>query len=63
MLAYPVRWHLVLMCIAHLDIITEYIVITDLQGVDSGPNTLSLLQVVQVILPSVVDFPEVIQLL
>ncbi|OPZ57355.1 MAG: hypothetical protein BWY89_00715 [Bacteroidetes bacterium ADurb.BinA012] len=51
------------MCIAHFDIVAKNVVIADFKRADTGPDTLSLLQVVQVILSSVIDLSEFIQLL
>ena len=49
LLAYPLLRHFIFMRISHLDVITEYIVVTDLQAGDFRQFTLPLLYLQQVI--------------
>ena len=60
--ANPLGRHFVLMCITHLYIITEYIVIGNLQAGDAGLVTLTLLQLQQIILPRESNAAQLVQL-
>ena len=61
LLAYPLLGHLVLVGIAHLDVIAEDVVVANLQAGDAGQVTFALLNLQQVVLARVGNLAQLIE--
>ena len=62
LLAYPFRRHLVLMRVAHLDVVAEHVVVGYFQARYAGCLALALLYVHKVVLSGVGNLPQVVEL-
>ena len=63
LLAYPFLWHGVLVCIAHLQVISEDVVISHFKRLDACPRRLFLLNLQQIVAASARNGAQFVQLL
>ena len=62
LLAYPIGRHLVLECVAHLQVVAEHVVVCNLKAGDAGLLGLTLLDLHQVVLAAVGNTAQLVQL-
>ena len=62
LLAYPLGWHLVLMCIAHLQVVAKHLIVGNFQRADAGALYLPVAYLHQVVLAGISDAAQLIKL-